>query len=100
MQNLLESGTTPQALARMGVGWLLVERGTPGEMGAAERTIGGLSPAYADSDIALYRIPDAVSTAGGEHRSAVLAAHLVWAATLAAGSAGLAAAGLRRRAQS
>lgn len=97
VQRLLESGAAPDALARAGVGWLLVERGTPGTTGSAEATLEQLKSAYSDEDIALYRIGGTSPPA--RHRSAVLAAHLLWAVTLFAGAAGLAVAGTRRRIQ-
>lgn len=98
VQGLLEAGAGRDALARKGVGWVLVERGTPGTMGSAERTLAQLTPVYADDDIALYRIGGTSTTA--RHRGAVIAAHLLWAAMLAAGAGGLAVAGIRRRVQS
>ncbi|MFM9035185.1 MAG: hypothetical protein ACKOQ4_13040 [Mycobacterium sp.] len=100
VQALLESGADPGTLAGAGVGWLLVERGTPGEMGASERSVRQLPPAYADADIAVYRIAGVRPPGPQPHRAAVLAAHLLWAATLTAGAVGLATAALRRRAQS
>lgn len=100
VQGLLESGAQPRELARAGVGWLLVERGTPGVMGAADRTVRQLSPGYADDDIAAYRIAGVDAAAPHRYRTAVLVAHLVWAATLLAGGAGLVTAGLRSGAQS
>lgn len=98
VERLLESGAGQEALAREGVGWLLMERGTPGTMGSAERTLAQLTPVYADDDIALYRIGGTSTTA--RHRGAVIAAHLLWAAMLAAGAGGLAVAAMRRRVQS
>lgn len=98
VERLLESGAGQEALAREGVGWVLVERGTPGTMGSAERTLAQLTPVYADDDIALYRIGGTSTTA--RHRGAVIAAHLLWAAMLAAGAGGLAVAAMRRRVQS
>lgn len=98
VERLLESGAGQEALAREGVGWVLMERGTPGTMGSAERTLAQLTPVYADDDIALYRIGGTSTTA--RHRGAVIAAHLLWAAMLAAGAGGLAVAAMRRRVQS
>ncbi|MCW1959982.1 MAG: hypothetical protein KIH64_015835 [Mycobacterium sp.] len=94
VQKLLESGAAPEAVARAGVGWLLVERGTPGTMGSADRTLQRLTPVYSDPDIALYRIGGTSQIAA--HRIPVIAAHLVWAITLAAGAVGLIAARWRR----
>ena len=103
VQRLLEAGAGPDALARAGVGWLLVERGTPGTVGSADRTLDQLNPSYSDDDISLYRIGGTSPVAA--HRNTVIAAHLLWAAMLAGGAVGMAVtsvrrAGLRRRAQS
>lgn len=97
VQRLLESGTEPAELNRAGVGWLVVQRGTPGAMGQAERTLRTLSPAYADADIAVYRIGGMSPVAPQGKRIAVILAHLTWAAMLLGGAAGLAAGRLRRR---
>jgi hypothetical protein len=100
VQGLLESGADQTALARAGVGWLLVERGTPGTMGSAERTLKPLSPIYSDADVALYRIGGTSSAAPQGHRRAVIGAHLLWAAMLGIGATVLAVAAVRRRHQS
>ncbi len=90
VQRLLESGPDPATVAEAGVGWLVVQRGTPGAMGKAGRTLQQLSPAYADADIELYRIGGASPAAPRLKRLAVLAAHLVWAAMLLGGAMTLA----------
>ena len=97
VQRLLESGSDPAALARAGVSWLVVQRGTPGDMGRADRLLGQLSPSYADDDIAVYRISDSSPVAPQNKRSLVIAAHLVWAALLIGGGAALAVCGIRRQ---
>jgi len=97
VQRLLESGSDPAALARAGVSWLVVQRGTPGDMGRADRLLGQLSPSYADDDIAVYRISGASPVAPQNKRSLVIAAHLVWAALLIGGGAALAVRGIRRQ---
>ena len=98
VQQMLAAGADPQSLVRAGVGWLFVERGTPGTMGSADRTLQRLTPAYSDDDVALYRIGG--SSPPAAHRVTVIAAHLLWVALLAAGAVGLAASGRRRNAQS
>lgn len=104
VQQLLEDGANPSALARAGVGWLLVERGTPGTMGSADRTVQGLTAVHADADIALYRIGGTSPAAPKSHRVTVIAAHLLWAALLMAGAfrslAALTASAARGRRQS
>jgi hypothetical protein len=100
VQALLESGADPADLTRAGVGWLVVQRGTPGAMGDAERTLQRLSPAYADADIAVYRIGGVSPVAPQSKRLAVIIAHLVWAAMVLGGAAVVAVGGLRRTGQS
>jgi hypothetical protein len=65
----------PAALARLGIGWVLVEHGTPGRPVPASIT--ALRPVYAGEDLDLYRLPGAVAA---PHRSpgrvtAVVLAH-------------------------
>ncbi len=96
VQRLLESGTDPAELAGAGVGWLVVQRGTTGSMGDAERTLQQLSPTYADDDIAVYWIGGASPTAAQGKRIAVIVAHLIWAAMLLGGAAALAVTGIRQ----
>ncbi|KAA8961791.1 MAG: hypothetical protein F6Q13_12460 [Mycobacterium sp.] len=100
IQRLLLTGTNPDALARAGVRWLVTERGTPGETGAAEKTVGGLPVVYRGPDLVVYRVGGGSSSAArgsGGRRSAVLTAHLLWLTMLVGGTAGMAVAGLRRR---
>ncbi len=78
VQRLLEAGSDPATLARAGVGWLVVQHGTPGDMGKADRLLRQLSPSYSDADIGLYRIGGASSVAPQNKRTLVIAAHLVW----------------------
>lgn len=97
VQRLLEQGADPGALAGAGVGWVLVQRGTPGDMGHADRTLRQLSPSYADADVALYRIGGSHPPAPQHNRTIVIAGHLVWAALLLGGGAGAAVSSRRRR---
>jgi hypothetical protein len=97
VQRLLEAGSDPATLARAGVGWVVVQRGTPGDLGRADRTLGQLSPSYTDDDIAVYRINGASDVAPQRKRSLVIAAHLVWAALLIGGAAALVATRLGRQ---
>ncbi len=89
VQRSLESGADPAELGRAGVGWLVVQRGTPGTMGDAQRTLQRLSPTYADADIAVYRIGGVSPVAPQAKRGAVVIAHLVWAAMLISGGAAM-----------
>ncbi|KQH75184.1 hypothetical protein AO501_24145 [Mycobacterium gordonae] len=92
VQRLLLSGEEPSrladALSNEGVAWLAVESGSPGDMGASARFVAGLTPAYRDVDITLFRIGGTSAAASG--RQAVVLAHLAWLALLVAGGAGLA----------
>ena len=100
VQRLLESGADPAELMRAGVGWLVVQRGTPGAMGDAQRTLQRLSPAYDDADIAVYRVGGVSPVSPQAKRAAVLIAHLVWAAMLLGGAAAMLLGRLRRAGQS
>lgn len=95
VQRLLLTGADPAALARAGVGWVVVESGTGGDMGSSARTLDRLPVAYRDADLTLYRAGDTASDAPSG-RPAVLVAHLAWLALLTAGAVGLAVAALRR----
>jgi hypothetical protein len=82
VQGLLLSGPDPAALASAGVAWLVVESGTPGDMGLSARTLDRLSPVYHDSSLALYRIGGHSAGASAARFRAALAAHWVWLALL------------------
>ena len=85
-------------LRRAGVGWVVVEAGTPGTTGSADDTLRRLPVAYRDPDLALYRVggPAEQWSAPRWKRSVVLAAHLLWAGMLVGGAAGLFRSGLVR----
>jgi hypothetical protein len=88
VQGMLLAGADPADLARAGVGWLVVESGTAGEMGAAARTLGALAPVYRDDEIALYRIGGDTAGVSAERRTATVLAHVAWLAMLIVGAAG------------
>lgn len=101
IQKLLLSGSEPAALQRAGVGWVVVESGTPGGTGSAAATLSRLTPAYRDGDLALYRVggADAIARPGIARpavRIVVLAAHLVWAVLLLGAAAVLLVQSIRR----
>lgn len=100
VQELLLSGPDPAALAAAGVGWLVVESDSAGDMGAAARTLGALAPAYRDHEIALYRIGGQTAGVSAGRRTATMVAHLAWLAMLIGGGAGAAIGAWRRRARS
>ncbi|OBI30243.1 hypothetical protein A5709_26035 [Mycobacterium sp. E1386] len=90
VQQLLLAGPDPSALAPAGVGWLVVESDTAGDMGASARTLDALTPVYRDDDLALYRIGGHTAEVSASARVATLIAHLAWLAALMLGGAGAA----------
>ena len=97
VQGLLLAGSDPSALAASGVGWLVVESGTAGDMGAADKTLGTLTPVYRDRDVALYRIGGTATGVPAAHRCWTVAAHVAWLAMLIVGAAGAGFSARRRR---
>jgi hypothetical protein len=96
IQRLLLAGVEPARLARAGVGWVVVESGTAGEISSATRTLAALPVAYRDADVTLYRVGGDTADADPSRRTVMVLAHLVWLAVLAAGAAGTAVATVRR----
>ncbi len=86
VQALLAGGADRVALARAGVGWVVVEGAGPGL---------ALPVAYRDGDIAVYRVGG--DTADAAHRGLMIGVHLLWLALLVAGLVGMLGAGLGRR---
>ncbi|RMI34388.1 hypothetical protein EBN03_05690 [Nocardia stercoris] len=89
-EKALQAGAAPNRLAVLGVGWVLVERTSPGPLGASAVTLTQLIPVYTDDDLALYRVPEAVDHTPphhGRNRILVVAAHILWAAMLLIGLA-------------
>ncbi|QXN91427.1 hypothetical protein KV110_40010 [Nocardia iowensis] len=87
VETLLLQGGSAQELAGHGVGWVLVERRTPGPLGESKTTLAQLDPVYDDADLALYRVPGAIEQRDDPpiRRSLVIAAHALWAALLIGG---------------
>ncbi|MES3666985.1 hypothetical protein Q9Q74_22510, partial [Mycobacterium intracellulare] len=98
VQRLLLAGPDPSALAAAGVGWLVVESDSAGDMGAAARTLGALAPVYRDDAIALYRVGGQSAGVSADRRAATVIAHAAWLALLVAGGAGAGIGAWRRRA--
>jgi hypothetical protein len=98
-QRLLLKGPEPQQLRRVGVSWLVVELGTPGDMGRSARTLDRLPITYRGHDLALYRVGGATAGASATHRRIAVAAHLAWLAMLVGAAVGMAVTGLRRGGQ-
>ncbi|UCZ87935.1 hypothetical protein [Gordonia sp. WA4-43] len=82
---VLESGGSPVALAELGVGWVLVENGSPpNQLADAGRLV------FDGPDLRLYQVGDVVDrSADATDRAIALGAHLVWAALLITGLVGL-----------
>ena len=80
VEDLLLAGGSPTQLADLGVGWVLIERGTPGQLGNSATTLDGLEQVFADNDLALFRVPGDIATqeASTSARTAVVVAHLAW----------------------
>jgi hypothetical protein len=98
IQDLLLAGPDPSALAPSGVGWLVVESDSAGDMGAAARTLDALTPVYRDDDLALYRIGGDTAGVSADRRRATVIAHLAWLALLVMGAGGAVFTGTRRSA--
>jgi hypothetical protein len=100
VQQLLLAGGDSVDLHRAGVGWLVVELGTPGDMGSAAETFGRLPVAYRGRDLVLYRAGGATAGASTGRRTTVVIAHLAWLAMLIAGAVGATVTSRRQRARS
>ncbi|WP_046301654.1 hypothetical protein [Mycobacterium sp. UM_Kg27] len=97
VQQALLSGAEPATLGVKGVGWVVTESDTDGEMGAAAETLNRLPVAYRDSGLTLYRVGGHAPKASAGPRRAAMATHLGWLAMLVVGAGGLAAPAIRRR---
>jgi hypothetical protein len=97
VQDLLLAGPDPAALAPAGVGWLVVEADSAGDMGAAARTLDAMAPVYRDGEFALYRIGGDTAGISRGRRTATVIAHLAWLAMLIIGGAGAVVCWVRRR---
>lgn len=86
VQELLLAGPDPTDLAPAGIGWLVVESDSAGDMGAAARTLDALTPVYRDDEFALYRIGGDSPGVSSTRRIATVVAHLAWLAMLIVGA--------------
>lgn len=87
-ENALLHGDSAQRLSELGVGWVLVERTTPGPLGDSKTTLAQLDSVYSDSQLALYRVPGATNhfdESRSTHRAIAYAAHILWAILLVGG---------------
>lgn len=86
VQELLLTGPHPSTLAAAGVGWLVVESDSAGDMGAAARTLGRLAAAHRDDELALYRVGGQTSGASSARLKATMLAHWAWLSMLLVGA--------------
>lgn len=84
VEQILLAGGSPTELHDLGVGWILVERTSPGEVGDSAVTLSQLRTVFEDDELALYAVPGEISTTP-TNNIAVGAAHLVWIALLVGG---------------
>ena len=89
VQALLLAGADPAGIADAGIGWILVESGSGGEIGSARKTLDQLPVAYSDADLTLYRVDGTAPGAKASHRAALIGAHLVWLGLLVFGAVGV-----------
>jgi hypothetical protein len=89
VQRLLLAGADPIAVRRAGVGWLVVEEGTPGDMGSAARTLERLPVTYRGRDLTLYRVGGAAAGVPADRRLLAVMAHLAWLQMLIGGAIGM-----------
>ncbi|MFD3462478.1 hypothetical protein ACFWVM_22435 [Nocardia fluminea] len=87
VERALLEGAPSTELAALGVGWVLIERTTPGPLGASEKALATAELKYQDEDLALYRVnsPTLLDTATPAQRRISTAAHLLWTALLLTG---------------
>jgi hypothetical protein len=95
VQRLLLAGADPDRLRGAGVGWLVVEEGTPGDISTATETLEQLPVAYRGRDLMLYRVGGDTAGASADRRAAVIVAHLAWLVVLIGGAVGSAVAARR-----
>ncbi len=88
--DLLLAGAPADRLRDEGVGWVVAELGSIGEMGDAATTLAELPIVYRDGELALYRVGGGSAGATDAHRRAALAAHIGWLAMLVAAGAAMA----------
>ena len=89
VQRLLLAGGDPSAVRRAGVGWLVLEKGSPGDMGSAARTLEHLPVAYRGRDLTLYRVGGTSTGVPADRRLLAALAHVVWLAMLISGAIGM-----------
>ena len=89
VQRLLLAGADPNAIRRAGVGWLVIEAGTPGDMGSSARTFERLPVTFRGRDLMLYRVGGETAGAPANRRLLAVMAHLAWLTMLIGGAIGM-----------
>ncbi len=95
VQELLLAGAPADRLSGAGIGWVVAQLGSRGEMGDATKTLATLPVVYRDGEIAIYRVEGQSPGATAGQRRAAVAAHLGWLAVLIFGAAGMAGTTIR-----
>nr|WP_059037259.1 hypothetical protein [Gordonia desulfuricans] len=93
---VLATGGDPAELARLGVGWVLVERTGSEDIGVPD-DLATRAPVFAGDDLVLFQI-DGVRTerASSTARAAAWTAHIVWLTLIVAGTGAVLGAALGR----
>jgi hypothetical protein len=89
VQRLLLAGADPNTIRRAGVGWLVIEAGTPGDMGSSARTFERLPVIFRGRDLMLYRVGGETAGAPANRRLLAVMAHLAWLTMLIGGAIGM-----------
>lgn len=89
VQEVLLEGAPADRLSDAGVGWVVLEGSSAGEIGSAATTLAQIPVIYQDSELTLYRVGGDAPGASSGQRLAVLVAHVVWLAVLLVGAAGM-----------
>ena len=89
VQRLLLAGADPNTIRRAGVGWLVIEAGTPGDMGSSARTFERLPVTFRGRDLMLYRVGGETAGAPANRRLLAVMAHLAWLTMLIGGAIGM-----------
>jgi hypothetical protein len=95
VQQLLLDGASADRIAGAGIGWVVAQLGSRGEMGDAAKTLATLPVVYRDGEIALHRVDGQAPGAPKSHRRAAVATHALWLAVLAVGTLGSAGTTIR-----
>ncbi|MFI1463805.1 hypothetical protein [Nocardia carnea] len=82
VEDLLLTGGEAAELARLGVGWVLVERDSPGPLGESATTLAQLNRVFDSDELRLYQVPDVAPRPTLDHRTLLIGAHILWALLL------------------